>query len=150
MATTEQSGRRFRDLTLKQERFVLAYVGEAKGNGTEAARQAGYSDPEVSAFNNKQNQAVRARIDELLRAEALTAAEVLAELTAVAKSPTDHFMQVVMPADDETGREMIVRLDYGAKIKSLELLGKYHALFTDKQEINAKVTQVREYVDGDH
>jgi phage terminase small subunit len=30
-------------LTLKQHRFVVAYMGEAKGNATEAARIAGYS-----------------------------------------------------------------------------------------------------------
>ena len=30
-------------LTLKQKRFVVAYMGEAKGNATQAARIAGYS-----------------------------------------------------------------------------------------------------------
>ena len=30
-------------LTLKQHRFVVAYMGEAKGNATQAARIAGYS-----------------------------------------------------------------------------------------------------------
>lgn len=35
-------------LTLKQRRWAKAYVGRAKGNGTEAARLAGFSDDNVN------------------------------------------------------------------------------------------------------
>lgn len=34
-----------RDLTLRQEKFVAAYLGEANGNATRAARLAGYRQP---------------------------------------------------------------------------------------------------------
>jgi phage terminase small subunit len=40
------------NLTGKQAAFCRAYVGEAKGNATDAARKAGYSSPEGSAAKN--------------------------------------------------------------------------------------------------
>ena len=42
----------YSDLTEKQRKFVEAYVGEAKGNATKAARLAGYSAPRTSGKEN--------------------------------------------------------------------------------------------------
>lgn len=120
------------ELTVKEKRFVDAYLTDAKGNATEAARMAGYKDERHAGYELRQKPHIRARIDEILLAESLSAAEVIHELTAVAKAPTTHFMQVT-GVDKETG-EMQVRQDYSSKIKSLELLGKHHGLFTDKVE----------------
>lgn len=39
-------------LSLKQERFVAAYLGDAQGNLTEAARRAGYKLPSASGKEN--------------------------------------------------------------------------------------------------
>lgn len=127
-----------RALTVKQRRFADFYLGQAKGNGTEAARLAGYSDPEVSAFDNKQNPAVRAYIDERLQAETLSSAEVLAELTDVGRAEWRDF--VTVRTHPKTGETLDVRMDLAAKIKSLELLGKHHALFTDKIDHTGTVT----------
>lgn len=141
-------------LTLKQQRFINAYLGEAKGNATQAARLAGYSGDDhalrVQGARTLANASVRAHVDEVLQAEALSAAEVLRELTAVATAPTEHFMTVVRgpEVDEETGEEiapMQVRLDYGSKVKSLELLGKFHKLFTDKIDHTGDLV-IREYV----
>lgn len=124
--------------TDRQQRFIMAYLGEARCVGVRAAKLAGYEGTDeslrVTAARLLANANVRARIDEVLQAEALSAAEVLRELTAVATAPTTHFMQVIQPADEESGQPMMVRQDYGAKVKSLELLGKFHKLFTDKTE----------------
>lgn len=131
-------------LTLKQQRFINSYLGEAKGNATAAARAAGYQGDDQTlrrtAADNLTNPHIRARIDEVMQAESLSAHEVLRELTAVASAPTEHFMQVIRPADDETGAPMQVRLDYSSKVKSLELLGKYHKLFTEKVEHSGNVS----------
>mgnify|MGYP000100200540 CR=1 FL=1 len=43
--------------TEKQRRVVEAYMGEARGNATEAARIAGYKNPEASADKNMSNAA---------------------------------------------------------------------------------------------
>lgn len=133
------------ELALKRERFILAYLGEARGNGAEAARMAGYSEANArfEAARLLTNANVRARIDEVLNAEAMSAAEVLHEVTRVAQAPITAFMQVIRPAEtDDDGNEtapMMVRLDYGAKVKSLELLGKYHQLWTDKIQHSGEV-----------
>lgn len=120
-----------RPLSVKQRRFADFYLGEARGNATQAARLAGYSDPEQSAFANKQNVAVRAYIDERLMAETMSAAEVLRELTDVASAEWQDFIEV---KTDKHGRRLMVKMDLTNKVKSLELLGKHHKLFTDKVE----------------
>jgi phage terminase small subunit len=119
-------------LTPKQERFCFFYLGEAKGNGAEAARLAGYKDADVSAFDCKRNPAIRARIDERLLAESLSSAEVLAELTAIARSEWRHFLQI--RTNPVTSEVVDAKIVLGDKVKALELLGKHHKLFTDKIE----------------
>ncbi len=126
------------ELTVKEKRFVEVYLGEANGNATEAARIAGYSAKSdatlrVIAHEVKTKPNVRARIDEILTAESLSAAEVIHELTRLATAPTSHFMQVT--GYDEEAGALQVRQDYGAKTKALELLGKHHRLFVDKTEV---------------
>jgi phage terminase small subunit len=120
-------------LTSKQEQFIAAYLGNAHGNATGAARSAGYKKPEPSGHDNLQNPMIRARIDTELQARAMTQYEVLAELTAVARVE----WHVLARAKE-----------LGSKVKALELLGKYHKLFTDKSEATSNVL-IREYTDGD-
>ena len=133
-------------LTPKQQRFIAAYLGEAKGNATAAARIAGYKDPESSAHESKQNPAIRAQIDAQLAAETLSAAEVLHHLTDVGVAEWHEFVEVIV--NPRTGETMKVRMDLTNKVKALELLGKYHKLFTDKSEATSNVL-IREYTDGD-
>jgi phage terminase small subunit len=118
-------------LTLKQQRYTTAYLGPAKGNATEAARIAGYRDPEQSGWENRHNLEIAARIEERLLAESLSSGEVLAELTAIARAGWTNF---VRERTDYKGEVISATLDLGDKVKALELLGKYHKLFTDKTE----------------
>lgn len=131
-------------LSDKQRLFLDFYLGEARFNATKAARLAGYSDPEVSGYDNKQNPVIRARIEERLKARALSADEVLAELTDVAASDWGDFLDVKM----DLGRKVVAKMDLSSKVKALELLGKAHALFTDKVQAQQQIL-VREYADGD-
>lgn len=133
-------------LTPKQQRFISAYLGQAKGNGTAAARIAGYKDAESSSHAIKQNAAVRAHIDAVLAAETLSAAEVLHHLTDVGMAEWHEFVDVIV--DPRTGETIKVRMDLTNKVKALELLGKFHKLFTEKQESTSNVL-IREYADGD-
>lgn len=140
-----------RALSGKQRAFVLAYVGEARFNATEAARMAGYKDPEQSGWENKQNLEIRARIDELLEANTLSPAEVLRELTDVGMRGLHEF--VTITRYDADGNPVAAKMDASAKIKSLELIGKAHGQFTEKVqhsgEISTPITTIRVTLDPD-
>ena len=133
-------------LTPKQQRFVNAYLATAHGNATEAARIAGYKEHHTEGWRLLQNAVIRAQIDEQLAAESLSAAEVLHHLTDVGVAEWHEFVEVII--NPRTGETMKVRMDLTNKVKALELLGKYHKLFTDKSEATSNVL-IREYTDGD-
>ncbi|HET8522270.1 MAG TPA: terminase small subunit [Thermomicrobiales bacterium] len=130
-------------LTPKQRRFADAYLGEAKGNATEAARIAGYKLPEQSGYENKKKPEIRAYIDDRLNAETLSSAEVLAELTDVGAARWREFVEILQY--DDKGEPLRVKMDLSAKIKALELLGKHHQLFSDNLNLNGSI-EVREFV----
>jgi phage terminase small subunit len=134
-------------LTTKQQRFVERYLSDCRGNGARAAREAGYKgDGRQVAYENLRNETIRARVEEYLEAEALSAEMILAELSAIALAPESHFMTVIRPADPTRGIPLTVKLDYSAKVKSLELLGKFHGLWAGKvQHAGTVTTVVREY-----
>jgi phage terminase small subunit len=151
-------------LTLKQRQFVDAYVGQARGNATEAARIAGYSDPEQSGWQNKKKVDISAAIEAELKLRTLGADEVLERLTQHAQGTLRHF--VYLSGDNVTvdlgTEDALAHLHLLKKIKTkrktggkeddrweeieteIELhdpqaalvhLGRYHKLFTDRQEI---------------
>lgn len=130
-----------KQLTPKQRRWANAYLGEARGNATEAARIAGYRDPGVSGYENKRNQAIRAYVAERLEAESMSSVEVLAELSDVARADFRDFLQIKR---DKDGEILDVRMDLSSKVKSLELLGKVYGLFTEN--VNHSGSLRREYV----
>lgn len=121
-----------RQPTPKQRAFIEAYLGEARFNAVKAAEIAGYGSPHARGWELRVNPLIARAIEDELAARAATANEILTELREVAFAPTTHFMQVT-GVDKETG-DLQVRQDYSSKIKSLELLGKHHGLFTDKVE----------------
>lgn len=122
-------------LTPMQQRFVTFYTGEARFNASEAARLAGYSEKTAGqkGFELKNIEAIRARIDEVLEAETLRASEILHELTDVAMRGLHEFIEITR--FDKDGNPVAAKMDAGAKMKALELLGKNRQLFTDKQQI---------------
>ena len=121
-------------LTMKQEAFILAYVGEARGNATLAAKMAGYAESGASeeGYRLMRNPKIRARIDEYLKDSGPSTAEIIAELWRVAMAPTTHFMQVLQAEyTDDKGvtHKAIIRQDYTAKVNALKLLGQACGMF---------------------
>jgi hypothetical protein len=145
------------ELGPKQQRFVDAYLGEAKGNATEAARLAGYKETRRESlaqqgsrlYRNVEIQAaIRARVSEL----AMTAEEVLAGLAEIARGDMGLFVEgdhkgnprirldaVENPETGELGRpntRLVKRLtvkersgDWGSEEEvSLELYSRQEAL----------------------
>jgi phage terminase small subunit len=86
-------------LTTKQQLFCDYYVGEARFNGTKAARLAGYSEKTAKAIasENLTKPDVRAYIDDRLQELTLGANEVLARLTDIANGSIEDVL-------DEDGR----------------------------------------------
>ena len=77
-------------LTLKQTLFVLAYLGPANGNATQAARLAGYEQEgiglRVQGHDNLTNPNIRAAIDRYLEERIMTTDEILSRLADQARS----------------------------------------------------------------
>lgn len=128
-------------LTLKQEAFIAAYLGDAKGVAVEAARQAGYKNPKPSAEDNMRNPAILARVSQHVAAKYADADTVLAELTDVALAEWRDF--ITIKTNPKTGEVVEVRMDLAAKVKSLELLAKFHQLLIERQVVDVNVREHR-------
>jgi hypothetical protein len=50
---------------------------------------------------------------------------------------------VTVRTHPKTGAQIDVRMDLTNKVKALELLGKYHSLFVEKQEVNVNIREHR-------
>jgi len=118
-------------LTLKQEKFVEAYMGKAAGNATEAARLAGYKGNEatlaVTGFENLRKPNVKAAIDERSANDPLIAT----------REDRQQFWTNVMndPLQDMKDR-----------LRASEILGKSQADFIDrtdnKHDIEIRINRV--------
>ena len=144
--------------TDKQIQFVAHYL--ICWNGAEAARRAGYSvkTAAVIAHENLTKPYIRSLIDERMKQVAMSAGEVLARLSDMARASLDD----VINPDDEfdltlaraSGKMHLVKKikrtqhtnDDGFTTRTTEIelhdaqaalvqLGKYHKLFTDKSEL---------------
>lgn len=117
-------------LTGKELAFALAYTGEARFNGTKAARLAGYAGADnvlaMTASRLLRKDKVSAFIDARLAEAKMTSDEVLTELATIARAPWKDFVEVEYGGD---GEPVKARLKLTDKIKTLELLGKHHRLF---------------------
>jgi phage terminase small subunit len=132
--TSPEQSKKKRSLTGKQKLFVDAYIGEARFNATKAARIAGYADPPQSGWENKQNLDIRARIDELLEANTLSATEILRELTDVAMRGLHEYIEITRY--DKDGNPVAAKMDARAKMEALKLLGQNKIMFTEKRELS--------------
>lgn len=127
-------------LTEKQKRFADEYI--ISGNATQSAIKAGYSKKTARfvAAENLTKPNIKNYIDErLAKLESkriANAQEVLEYLTGVMRGDEK---EEVMTEDGVSYREPSVK----DKLKAAELLGKRHALFTEKQEISANVVSTK-------
>jgi phage terminase small subunit len=133
------------ELTIKQRLFVEAYIGPAQGNAREAARMAGYSGDD-NALSQRGFELVRipkiaALIGVRVEEAVMRANEVLSELSAIAKADWQNFLEI---RRDREGDIISATLKLSDKIKSLELVGKYHKLFSDRVDLNLQVNDWRD------
>lgn len=162
-------------LTFKQQKFVDAYVGEANGNASKAARMAGYAAPYANAHRLMEIDGIREAISEFYRQNAMPAEEVVSRLTDHAKGSLAPFLaespdgEVYIDLATDEAREHLhllkkaktKRRKYGRGDDDFEVieteielhdpqaalvqLGRHHKLFTDKTEQELKVDGILGY-----
>jgi phage terminase small subunit len=145
------------DLTYKQRLFVDAYLGQANGNATEAARIAGYAWPEKVAHRLVGKSGIRAKISQRVACATLSANEVLARVAEHATADIGEYIEIDDTGDRTVNLERARRRDklrnirkikqgeHGVEIKlkdsfpALVQLGKFHGLWdrepTDANEL---------------
>lgn len=153
-------------LTAKQKAFVAHYTRSL--NGTDAARRAGYRGTydslRVIASQNLTKPHIRRAIDDMLRENAMSAAEVLSRLSDQARgAPADCFtvygptiafdfeklkqhglLHLVKKISYNSDGHPIVEL-YSSQ-RALESLGKVHALFVDRSRVEDWRSDAIEYI----
>jgi phage terminase small subunit len=120
-----------RPLTLKQRKFIDAYIGEANGNAYKSAKLAGYrgntSTLVVIASQNLRKPAIRAAIDEVMQNDPLAVSreETVRMLGEMAHDPTTEKRD---------------------KISALATLRKLTGDFIERREVK-QTTEVRRAAD---
>lgn len=133
-------------LTPKQRAFAIAYSGEARGNGTEACRIAGYKGSDVAlgvmAHTLLRNPKVAGLIRELAekdeRPKILSRAERRALLSEIARGEvTEEWIGTVGIGNgfSEVARVKDKGTSVGDRSKALELLGRMSGDFLDRVEV---------------
>jgi len=128
-------------LNARQKAFCEYYV--ASGNATDAAIKAGYKEKNARKIGseNLTKTDIKAYVKELMdKAESeriASAEEVLQILTSTMRGEIQEEVIVVEGEGDGVSSARIMKKQVSAKerIKAAELLGKRHALFTDKTKI---------------
>ncbi|MFI3175631.1 MAG: terminase small subunit [Bacillota bacterium] len=124
----------------KQKRFCEEYL--ANSNATQAAIVAGYSPKTARSQGQRMltNVDIKNYIDGRMKSRddnlVASADEILQYLTNVVRGESKS--EVVLVAGEDV-RSVKKTPDERERLKAAELLGKRHALFTDKQEVKIEL-----------
>lgn len=140
-------------LRLKQQRFADEYI--VSGNAREAAILAGYSKKTASetGYENLNKPHIREyidkRLEDLQSEKVADQQEILEFLSSIVRGEkTEEVLR-----GTGKGAQTIDEMDISAsdRIKAAELIGKRHAMWTDKAEITQRVIEINvgEYDDND-
>lgn len=127
-------------LTEKQRRFVEAFMGEACGNATEAARRAGYKGNDVTLASVGRENLGKPQIT------AAIAQRQEADPAVATRQERQAFWTRAMRGEATfviDGKERTVPVAMKDRLKASELLGKTGGDFIDRQEGNLTIRVVR-------
>ncbi len=145
-------------LTEKQQTFADEYLQTL--NAADAYRKAGYAAKTNATqraaasrllTNVNVSEYLSTRLNELKLNEKMSQEEVIERLTNIARGTptTTAFKRIDKTKRDDEGNPVVeydtettVAPDTGSQLQALEDLGKYYKLFTERQEINARVGPV--------
>jgi phage terminase small subunit len=118
-------------LNERQRLFVKYYIGTL--NAAESARRAGYSPKAAKEIGarllTKANiaEAIEKGVEKKMSKADISAERILDELASIAFLTPEQL-------------DALKSIKGGEKMRALELLGKYHTLFTDRIEQSGEVT----------
>ena len=122
-------------LTAKQQRFVDAYLGEARFNGTEAARIAGYAKPMQQAHENLRKPDIQRVIERVLQEAELTREVVLALVQEDAMRTDEDVIRLASKAPSVPATASAISAFMNARTTARTNLLKVHRLLTDKVDV---------------
>jgi len=158
------------ELTYKETLFVNAYLGEANGNGSEAARIAGYHHPGQLAYRLLQKRSIRTAIAARVTEAAMPANEVLARISEFASADMGNFLDIDKKSGAwnvnlvkarRAGKTKLVKkikatkdgteIELHSPLDALDKLARYHGFYTEKIKIEAtqNVSKARQFLDDD-
>lgn len=141
-------------LSAMQRKFLVEYL--IHGNASKAAASAGYSYPDRQGYRLRQNDQIRAAIDEFFHAQEMSAREVVARLSQQAKAEYADYINPDGTVDlaqlKLDGRMHLVKRvtqsQYGPQVEfydahtALVDVGRYHGLFKDSVNLSVDVTRL--------
>lgn len=128
-------------MTPKQRLFADEYIAN-KGNATDAARKAGYKQPETSGKENIKKhliqEYIKSRTEPVLEELKINGDDVIREIANIGFGRVQEgYSKKINLLTDEVESEMKYEhtADTENRLKALEILGRHLQLFTDKSEV---------------
>lgn len=137
-------------MTPKQRLFADEYIAN-KGNATDAARKAGYKQPQAIGLENLEKpiiqKYIKSRTEPILEELKINGGDVIREIANIGFGRVQEgYSKKTNLITNEVESEMKYEhtADTENRLRALEILGRHLQLFTDKSEvqISGKVTFV--------
>lgn len=137
-------------MTPKQRLFADEYIAN-KGNATDAARKAGYKQPQAIGLENLEKpiiqKYIKSRTEPILEELKINGDDVIREIANIGFGRVQEgYSKKTNLITNEVESEMKYErtADTENRLRALEILGRHLQLFTDKSEvqISGKVTFV--------
>lgn len=137
-------------MTIKERLYVNTYIETL--NDRKAQKEAGFSHYDPNLINKPEiARAISERLEQHFATLDITDEYILSNIKEVAESAARPVPKIKIDKDGnqiyyqtEDGKPIMER-DYSNQLKALELLGRYRALFTDKQEVDL-TTDFEKYI----
>lgn len=137
-------------MTIKERQFVNEYIECL--NDKKAQKLAGFNKYDPNLLKKPEiARMISERLEQHFATLDITDEYILANIKEVAESASRPIPRIKIDKDGnqifyqtQDGKPIFDR-DYSSQLKALELLGRYRALFTDKQEVDL-TTDFEKYI----
>lgn len=137
-------------LTVKQRAFVDHYLGVSQYNATDAARRAGYKNPNTEGPRLLVNDGVRARIDQVLAELGVTRDLALALLIDDATRTDSQIAAIAFTSPSAAAGASAISSYVSARTAARTSIAKITGLLTNNVKITGRVDHVVRIPQGMH